>query len=311
MTYFFIINPGSRHKQSAGFIPSLFAELDKRGIDYQYGITKSLDDAYMFSREANEKGYERVVAIGGDGTINKVLSGFYDETGKRISRAKLGVIHTGTSPDFCRSYGIPTRADLALETLLQGKTKEISIARIEYHNKTGESKIGYFACCASFGLGATVARGANSGFRKLLGDAPGTFASIVAALCQYKASDLILRCDGKEVIMHKNFNTFIGKSQFVASGMKIKNDLSHDDKRLYITSLKQINMMNVLPALRAIYSGKAIQDKAYISFRYAKSIEIASNKANSELEFDGDPQGYLPCRISVATDNLELIANEL
>lgn len=309
MNWFFIINPGSNHKKGATFIPFLLSELDKRNIEYQYKITSSLDDARQLSLEANEKNFDIIVAVGGDGTINQVLNGFLDEQGKRISTSKFGVIHTGTSPDFCLSYDIPTNSISALETLLKGFTKEISVAKIAFHSKTGMPQTGYFACCASFGLGAQVAEFSNSGIRKYLGDTLGTFASILLSLFKYKPTDLHLICDGKEMTVEKNFNTFIGKTSFIASGLKVKHLLSANDQRLYLLSLSKINFLNVIPALISIYSGKDITKRDYISLSYFKTIEIRNNK-NQEIEFDGDPQGYLPCRISVATDRLELITNE-
>jgi len=311
MKYFLIINPGSRHRGGARFIPALLNTLQKRRIDFDFRITETLRDACRFSRDANLKGAAVVVAVGGDGTINQVINGFYDDDGKRISSSKLGVIHTGTSPDFCRSYGIPTQPLMAVETLLRGFTKNISVARIEYHDQGGSGRCGYFACCASFGLGAQVARAANSGLMNILGDSLGTFGSILLALGRYKASDLVLRRDGRQVLIERNFNTFIGKTAYIASGMKVEHELACDDKRLYILTLNKINIHNLVPALRAIYSGKAISKHDYITFDYAQSIEIQKGSINNEIEFDGDPQGYLPCRISVATDPLEVITHEL
>jgi len=311
MKYCFIINPGSNHNKSARFIPLLLAELDRRKLDYEYQLTTSLNDARQLSQTANEQGYDVVVAVGGDGTINRVINGFYDENGRRNSNARLGVIHTGTSPDFCKSYGIPTQPLIALETLLKGHSKAITIARTEYHTQAGERRIGYFACCANVGLGAQVARTSNQGIRKYLGDGLGTFASILIALCGYRPSNLPLLCDGKAVVVKNNFNTFIGKTMYVASGMKVVHDLTDADERLYVLSLKQLNLLNIVPALRAIYSGKANYDKHYLSFYYARSIEIMQGHTNNEMEFDGDPRGFLPCRIAIAPDKLELIVNEL
>lgn len=310
MAYFFVINPGSRQNRAAKFIPDLFAELRKLKIDYAYKLTANLEDAQRFSMAANEQGYEVVVAMGGDGTINKVLNGFYDPQGKRISRAKFGVIHTGTSPDFCKSYGVPSQPDVALQTLLKGSTQEISVARIEYSSLKGEPKTGYYACCASFGVGAKVAQRANSGVRKYLGDSLGTLGSILASLCKYRASDLELNCDGERLTIKNNFNTFIGKTRFIASGLKVEHDLASDDERLYLLSVKNLNWLNWIPAIQAVYSGKAGYDKEYLSLRYARSIEIFAGASNNDVEFDGDPQGFLPCKISIATDKLELIADE-
>lgn len=311
MSYYFIINPGSRHRRAGRFMPILFSELKKRKIDYTFKLTSNLEDAYRFSREANEQGYEVVAAIGGDGTINKVLGGFYDNQGKRISKARLGVIHTGTSPDFCKSYGIPTTPALALQTLLRGHSKQISVARIEHNTKSGELKTGYFACCASLGMGAMVAQKSNSGYRKYLGDSLGTFCSIMLSLCGFKASDLCLLCDGEKILVKDNVNTFIGKTRFIASGLKVSHNLSNDDERLYVLSVQSLTLSSLVPVLKALYSGNTTINNKSLSFSYARTIEVLGGKNNQELEYDGDPQGLLPCRISIATDKLELIADEL
>ncbi|GAB1366688.1 diacylglycerol kinase family lipid kinase [Candidatus Cloacimonadaceae bacterium] len=308
---FFIINPGSRHHKSAKFIPQLFDELKKLKIDYEYELTNTLQDAWSLSRKANQQGYDTIVALGGDGTINKVLCGFYDDGGKRISKAKLGVIHTGTSPDFCKSYGLPTVPALALKSVRMGFSKQISVARIEYHKQSGASQTGYFACCASLGLGARVAQKSNSGLRKYLGDTLGTLSSIFFSLCGYHASDLELVCDGEKQVIKRNYNTFIGKTRYIASGMQLRHSLGETDERLYVLSIKNLGFLNILPVLKAVYSGQPIREKDYISLRYARSIEVLSGDRNREVEFDGDPQGYLPCRISIASDQLELIADEL
>ena len=311
MSYFFIINPGSNHYKEKQFFKVIETVLNKRNITFEYKFTSIIEDAYFFSKEANEKGYEVIVAVGGDGTINKVINGFYDEKGKRISQTKLGVIHTGTSPDFCKSYGIPNQPLLALETLLNNYSVEISVVQIDFRTKNQRRKTGYFVCCASIGLGAKVAENANSGIRKYLGDTLGTFVSILKSLINYKPSDMKIICDEKERVIVRNFNTFIGKTTFVASGIKVNHQLSIDDNRLYLLCLKKINFRNVLPALRAIYSGKPICNKDYISYEYIESIEIMNDEINNEIEFDGDPQGFLPCKISVAIDKLEVITNEL
>ncbi len=310
MAYFFVINPGSRQNRAAEFIPTLFTELKHHKIDFTYKLTATMEDAQSLSLAANEKGYDTVVAVGGDGTINKVLNGFYDAQGKRNSLAKFGVIHTGTSPDFCKSYGIPTQPSLAMETLLRGCSKKISVARIEYHDNKGKPKTGYYACCASFGVGAKVAQRANSGVRKYLGDSLGTLGSILVSLSKYRASDLELICDGEKLTIKNNFNTFIGKTRFIASGLKVEHNLASDDERLYLLSVKNLTWRNVIPAIQAVYSGKAGYDKDYLAIRYARSIEVPASKSNNEVEFDGDPQGFLPCKISLATDKLELITDE-
>ena len=131
MKYFLIFNPGSRNGQSEKLMSRIHGLLKARQVNYEYGITKSLQDAYLLSQKANSAGYDAVVAVGGDGTINKVLNGFYDDTGLRASKAKFGVIYTGTSPDFCKSYRIPhANIERSIDVLLAGNIARIQIGKI-------------------------------------------------------------------------------------------------------------------------------------------------------------------------------------
>ena len=320
MKYLFIMNPGSRGGASLKRFQKIFDMLDEQKVRYDYKITTSLDDAYNFSVTANKEGFDVITAVGGDGTINQVLNGFYDSEGKRISRSKFGVIYTGTSPDFCKSYNIPIDTKGAVKVLLQNKTNEIQIGKItfvknfdrELDGKTVDAitdqQICYFGCCANIGLGATLARTANSGIRKKLGDFAGTFLALIKTLFKYKPNDFIIRCDnGSEQKLEKVYSISIGKTFYIASGIKVENDLKNGDGRFYNLIVKNIKRQDWLDIFKKIYRGKQFVNNNVISLDYSKAIEVYGNSKNSEIEFDGDPAGYLPCKIEMAEDSLDII----
>lgn len=320
MRYFFILNPGSGGGKSREKINKILAVLDNRGINYDYKMTCCLEEAYSLSLEANKEGYDVITAVGGDGTINRVINGFFDSTGKRLSNSRLGVIHTGTSPDFCKSYNIPQEINQALNILLAGKSRQISLGRITYtpffdNTLAGKSvkdcenaQTGYFACCANLGLGASLARTANSGIRKYLGDFMGTFTALIQTLINYHPGSFTVISDGgKPQTLSRVYNISIGKTTYIASGIKVKNDLSHFDRRLYYLIIKELGLSDLIGVIRKIYSGKSFVNSETMSLEYVKAIEVYGNKVNPEVEFDGDPRGYLPCIIEMAHDSLDLI----
>ena len=68
--------------------------------------------------------------------------------------------------------------------------------------------------------------------------------------------------------------------------------------------------MSKIPlCLRTVYSGNAIENSDYFTLDYSKKIEIYGNKYKPEVEFDGDPAGFLPCTIEMAEDPLEVFVN--
>ncbi|HQG29475.1 MAG TPA: acylglycerol kinase family protein, partial [Candidatus Ozemobacteraceae bacterium] len=104
--YFLVLNPSSRSFQARHSWPLLFETLDARGVDYDFALTRGDGDAVRLARQAARDGFEVVVAVGGDGTINEVVNGLFDAE-SRTALAAFGVIYTGTSPDFCGYHGIP------------------------------------------------------------------------------------------------------------------------------------------------------------------------------------------------------------
>lgn len=325
MKYLFIMNPGSRSGGSRGRFQEITGILDAAKITYDVQVTQSLEEAYQMSLAGNRAGYEVIVAVGGDGTINRVLNGFYGPDGKRLSQAKMGVVYTGTSPDFCKSYGIPVCIREAVHTVLENKTKKIQVGRMvcatacreEWDGKSvGDGEVGdgfitrYFACCANIGLGAAMARRANSGIRGILGDRLGTFIALLGTLLSYQPEDFILCRDGKPDRVTKVYNISVGRIFYIASGIKVRHDLIAGDGRFYRLIVRDLTLKDLPGVIRKVYSGAKIRNQEKISLDYLKTIEVFGNSRNPEIEFDGDPAGFLPCRISMACDELDVIYRE-
>ena len=322
MKYFLILNPGSKGGKSKKSFNKIFSAFNNAKINFDYKITQTLDDAYTFSVEANKSGYDIIVAVGGDGTINNVLNGFFDSEGRRISNSKMGVIYTGTSPDFCKSYNIPIKTEDAINTLIENNSIPIYIGKLLCSGVEDESlkgtdiskidnqKLKYFACCANIGLGATLARKANSGIRKYLGDTIGTFISLITTIATYKANDFTIIQDGKKQTLGKLFNLSIGRTKFIASGIQVLNNIKYDKKGFYLMKVRSLNLLNLPSLFKKVYSGKQFINTDYLSLNYCNSLEVLSNPKNPEIEMDGDPIGYLPCKIEISNDKLELIVKQ-
>jgi diacylglycerol kinase (ATP) len=322
MKHFLVLNPASKSGTSRRRFKRIFSFLHQQKIEYDYELTHSMDSAYELSRWANRQGYDVIVAVGGDGTINRVLNGFYDDSGKRLSDASMGVLYTGTSPDFCKSYGIPHRLDSALKTLTEGRRRKIRVGKILLARHCAPLDIGkpvagnrtfktqYFACCTNIGLGAKVARYANEGTRKRLGDVCGTLLSLLRSLSECEQAVCSVALDGGSRLEERLTNLSVGKTRFVASGIRIENELKREDDRFYCLLIRKIDIWNLLPLIGLLYRGRRIKGLSFASLDYCRHIEIFGRDGSTEVEFDGDPQGFLPCRIEMAEERLDLIVKK-
>jgi len=312
--FFLIMNPGSHSGHSRQTFDKIIGLISKSGADFEYHITLDLEHATLLSRNANLEGFKTIVAVGGDGTINAVANGFYNSDGQRLSDAKFGVVYTGTSPDFNKSYDIPVELEEAVAIILKGKPIEIRVGLISFgqvglpddSSNLDTGSVRYFVCCANIGLGAMLARKANSGIRRKLGDFLGTLLSLIGLLISFKSFPLNCKENGNEIRLSKLTNLSIGITPYIASGIRIPEQFSNSRKEFYKLTVQNLNLFHIVPLLRKVYGGKPFKNEDYLSLDYSRQVNLSSTQ-KVEVEADGDPVGFLPCRISFAVDDLDLL----
>lgn len=294
-----IMNPASRSGKGKRLWSLWESGLKKRGAIFDSVITDNPGKAVEFAR--NAANYDTVIAAGGDGTINEVLDGVIQSGRKDL---RMGVLYSGTSPDFCQFHGIPTSPSAAVEALTNGRSRMVDAAEIKYRGMNGKIVISHFGCSSNIGLGPEVARVSNI-LRKFTGDTLGTCLSLIRAATIMKPVSLDLNIDGSPVSLSGVNNLSILKNPYIASGLKLNLDLSAADGKLALFAVKGKNRLSIFFTLPGFYSGKAVKRKD-IFYRKCSSIIVTCNKKTG-VEFDGDPRGLLPVEIKLLPEVLNLI----
>ena len=122
---FVVFNPRSGKGRGARLVAPVLHVL---GGEVAHGITAAAGDEERLTTEALERGFRRIVAVGGDGTWGNV--------GNAIIRsgvdAALGLVPAGTGCDLAKSLGIPAH-DVAgcVRIARDGHSRRIDVGRIE------------------------------------------------------------------------------------------------------------------------------------------------------------------------------------
>ncbi|MCD4654681.1 hypothetical protein K8T06_12210 [bacterium] len=294
-----IMNPGSRSGKGKKLWLVWESYLKSKGIAFDSIITERAGHGIELARDS--EGYDTVVAVGGDGTINEVIDGIV-QSGRCDLR--MGVLYSGTSPDFCRFHSIPLRPSAAVDVLASGITGKIDIAKITYSGGNGDTIVSHFGCGCNVGLGASVARVSNC-IRKFTGDFLGTCLAVIYSIVATSPLDLDIIIDG-EVRRLSGVNNFsILKNPSIASGLRLNLDLQPDDGKLVVFAVQKKNRLAVLSVMPDFYSGKAVTRKD-IFIQECSQIAITCTK-KVEIEFDGDPRGFLPAEIEILPGAINLI----
>lgn len=155
---YFIVNPVSGSGEGMRRFSLVRGILEKRGVEYGFCFSEYPGHAVKLAKAAIDAGETRLVAVGGDGTLNEVASVVKDYTG-----IKLGVLPFGTGNDFARGIGLPEDDEGLVNVLTGGKSRLID---------AGMAGDGFFINVAGFGFDVDVVRYTEKYKRRLNGMLP-------------------------------------------------------------------------------------------------------------------------------------------
>ncbi len=279
-----------------------------RAFPFETAITEGPGDATRLAREALRGGAERVVAIGGDGTINEVVNGFFDDAGAPVAPdASFGVIPFGTGGDFRRTLELPTELAAAAKVIAGGKRRKIDVGRLEYTTMDGERRARMFVNIASFGVSGVVDRLVNESGKKLgrLGFAIAT----ARATWSYKNQRVQLTFDGADRVEATINTVAIANGRFFCGAMKIAPDAELDDGAFDVIAMGDFGFGDLLTSGRRLYSGSHLT-MAKVTARRARVVEAEPIDPGAivELDVDGENPGKLPARFELLPAALWVVA---
>lgn len=261
--------------------------------------------ASELTRSALRRGVKSILAIGGDGTINEVVNGFF-EAGKPIAAdAVLGVIPHGTGSDFRRSLNLPVDAESAAQLLRTAAPRLIDVMHVRYTTLEGMPGERYSINVTSFGMGGAVAARAT----RFSGWCGGRIAFVIATLqttAQFSGSHIRLTLDGAQQPERIVTNVAAGNGQYHGGGMWVCPRASLDDGLLDVTVVEHVSLFETIRALPSLYNGR-IYDHPKVEFFRAKELRAVS-AGPVLIEIDGEPLGKTPVEISVIPRTLRVLA---
>ncbi|UOY91616.1 diacylglycerol kinase [Ectobacillus sp. JY-23] len=120
-----IYNPTSGREIFKKNLPEVLEKLEKSGYETSCHATTCEGDATRAAAIAAQRGFDLVIAAGGDGTLNEVVNGLVGQE----HRPKFGIIPVGTTNDFARAIGVPRTIEEAVDIICEGHSVPLDIGR--------------------------------------------------------------------------------------------------------------------------------------------------------------------------------------
>jgi len=304
----FIINPTAARGTAQRMWGAARQELIHLGLDFTERATSRVGEATEIARTALLDGITRIVAVGGDGTLNEVVNGYLDHAGRAInSSAALGLLPCGTGSDFRRSLGFKTHTD-AIRALAGSSARTFDAVRVEFKDKNGAAASRFCINVATFGLGGQTAAAVNEwrdALPKWIGGRVRFIAAAARALEQYRNVSVCVLLDSKREFQIQSNLLVVANGRFAGSGMMLAPHAELDDGLLDVILTDRATRLDVIKELPRIQRGAYLKNPK-VSETRAREVVITSD-APLAIEIDGEHAGSTPAQLTVLPASVRFV----
>jgi YegS/Rv2252/BmrU family lipid kinase len=294
-----IVNPAARKGGAGRRWPAIQAELARRLAPFEPRFTEAPGHATALARAALAEGLRRVVAVGGDGTVNETLNGLLDSNGRlRAADAVLCPVPAGTANELCRALGYLDDPLRAVEAAAGPRTRAVDLMRLRCQGLDGRpvDRFGYLI--VSLGAAATISyRTSQSRWLKKLGEVAYLLMTPLVTL-GYRHRQVSIAIDGVAQGRRRLFAAMVANTENAGGGMKLMPGAKFDDGVLDLIEMGDISRLSVLFNIMAkLYSGAHVHHPKIrisrgTSFRFESEVDTL-------VDLDGETVGRLPLEVSV------------
>ena len=300
-----VVNPHSAGGRTARRWPELANLLERRLGPVTTRFTDEHAAGIALTRGLLREGFDLIIAVGGDGTINEVANGFFDQDRLIRPEAALGILPLGTGGDFRRTLQIPSNPSEAIEILAAGVPLLIDVGKASFRANDGRPASRYFVNLVSFGMGGHVAAKSKN-FMRLFGGKAAFFWATAMTFLSYRGRYTRLTLDGSPPALPFTVtNVAVGNGQFHGGGMWPCPAALLNDGVFDVTVIDYAGALELLSNISVLYSGKVYSHPRVHHFE-ARSI-LAESTSATEIEIDGEALGILPLEITMLPRRLRVM----
>ena len=286
---FLVMNPCSGKKRANKVLAEIIDVFNRADYEVTAYMTAARGDA---TRAAAERAadFDRIVCIGGDGTLNEVIAGLH-EVGQQTP---IGYIPAGSTNDFASSLGIPKDMEKAAEAAVTGKPFPCDVGLFN-----GD----YFVYVAAFGLFTEVSYKTSQEWKNVLGHAAYI---LEGAKCLHDIPSFMMQVEYNNMRIQDEFIYGMITNSTSVGGFKgmTGKDVLLDDGVFEVTLIKKPkNPMELNEIIASLINLVDDTDMIY-SFKTAEVKFTASREIPWTLdgEFGGDHEEVCVKNLKQAVD---------
>lgn len=257
MKYIFVINSFTLKDEINEVIHRIKDFCVRKNMEFEVEINNEDNSTEDIVRKYRKCGYT-IVAVGGDGMINRVLNALIG------TNNTLGFIPCGTGNDFYRS---------ALKEIKK-ETEECDVIKINDR---------YFINVACFGIDADVANNKGLIKSKMIPKSQRYNVSVINSFLKYEPRHFVLKMNNEEI--EGDFATVaVCNGGFYGSGYNISPNFKLNNGLIDVYAVEDDNKFNIMKMILSMKKGKHEKYKKVHKFQTNKLTLISNNEINSNVD---------------------------
>jgi diacylglycerol kinase (ATP) len=300
-----IVNPTAGYRRARRNWPHLLASLGGAGAEVATWWTERPGHAEPLAAQARREGFDRVVAVGGDGTLLEVVNGLWWEP--RGPQPSVGLVPFGTGCDYVRSFDLGRTLRDQVITALGEATLRVSLGLVHLKGLDGQPRSRVFLNVLGLGFDARVIKG----FRQQRLRLPGKtsyFLSGIRELSRLAHHRITGELNGRP-LNTEAMVVVLGLGRYFGGGMMITPGASPQARHFQVVLGHKLSSLELLTLLPGIYTGKHL-DHPRVTSNYAGQVKIVADPP-ALVEAEGELEGWTPLEATILPAALQVAAPSL
>ena len=302
-------------------------------------FSKKPGDGTALTRKFLKRGIKTIVAIGGDGTINEVANGFFEEPvgiygskpGFKRSTAAISSINAGIGPSpsvlkpinpdaimavvpcgtrnvLAKSLDLPEGVIECCRSFSTGKARKIDVisATVTNANDRSTRNTRIFLNAAEIGLAAEIIDRSKKIREVVNSRIVSTITSILATLPSYQSNECEVVLEGRhKKIVTKMTLGIVANGRFLGGGFEAAPRADMSDGFLDVLILKDSGSLKMLGELPSMKDGH-YKEEGNMIYKKSRKVSFASKERDVTVTIDGEPIGILPATFEIIHNALTI-----
>jgi len=281
---FVILNPAAHGERAQRKL----AQVKSLARDCVVHATTHTGEAQLMARRAVDEGFEKIVAAGGDGTINEVVNGLAG------TNATLGLLPIGTMNVFATELGLPVH-DLELCWNIV-RNDSIRVVDLPKANQK------FFVQLAGVGLDAQVVKETSAQLRRSF----GPLSYIISAVQIAARQPPRLFIQSEDTSIDEGSFVLVGNGRLYGGRFPFFKHAALDDGLLDVIVFKRLGYLEIIKYLQDVVFSSDIRVPE-IEYFQTRRLRVESNQS-VPVELDGELVGNCPVEFSLQERSLRVLA---